>query len=305
MRPVRAGNYVGLGRRVPAIDWAELSRIAPRHAGDLAFRMFCVPRFSEYRSADHVALVGRARYHLRSARCRMLSTGVGDVMTYELLPDGDVRGHVMVVHGWTSEASFMTAIAEPLRRSGFRVVLADCPAHGRSLGEHTNLVACAQAMVQVADHHGPFDALVAHSMGALASLMAGVGDPPLPHAVVFKKYCLIAAPNRFGEVTRRFASRLGISDAARKHFERHIERVAHMAIDDFCGERFLRKIGQPTLVVHARDDHEVPFHNAEQLAAAGRHVTLLAFDGLGHRRVLYAPPVVRAAVSFLRSSDGD
>ncbi|KUO60371.1 MAG: hypothetical protein APF80_07255 [Alphaproteobacteria bacterium BRH_c36] len=288
----------------PRHDYGLLSRKAPALAGDLAFRRFCVPRFSEYRTRDHPLLVARARHHLRDAKVTRLMTRVGEVATYELLPDprtdGGLPGSILVVHGWTSEASFMSALAEPLRRSGFRVVLADCPAHGRSRGERTNLVACAQAMVQVTDEFGPFNGIVAHSMGALAALMAGAGERPLTHPVVFDKYCLIAAPNKFSEVTNRFADRLGVSVRARRQFERQLERISHMPMQAFCGERFLAIVRRPALVIHSKDDHEVPFHNAIELTESSNGVTLLALEGLGHRRVLYAPPVVRAVVGFFR-----
>lgn len=172
----RSGNYIGLGISAPAIDFQGLSLHAPALAGDLAFRRFCVPRFSEYRTPDHTVLVNRARHHLRQAKMSRLSTYAGETVSYELSPDGDaVRGNVLVVHGWTSEASFMMALAEPLRRSGYRVVLVDCPAHGRTREEQTTLIACARAVVEVVDILGPFDAVVAHSMGALAALMAGAG----------------------------------------------------------------------------------------------------------------------------------
>ncbi len=295
-------NYLALDGP-PAIDFPELCRRAPLLAGDLAYRVFCVPRFSEYRSANHQMLVGRARHHLRGAIRHTLDTRVGKVSVYEMMPDGEPRGHIMVIHGWTSEASFMMGLAEPLRRSGFRVVLADCPAHGRSAGEHTTLISCAQAMVDVAVRFGPFDGALAHSMGALATLMAGVGDAPMPHPVLFKRYCLIAAPNRFKEVTSRFSQRLGLSYGAQRQFEKQLERIAYMPIEDFSTDRFLSVVRQPTLVIHAKDDREVPFHNAEEIAAVGGHITLLPFQGLGHRKILYAPPVVRSVVAFFRALD--
>lgn len=297
----RANNYIGIAASESDIDFRVVGRPAPFLAGDLAYRLFSIPRASEYRSHDHDALVRRARYHLRDAKMLRLATHVGGVVAYELIPDdGIVRGNVLVVHGWTSEASFMMGLAEPLRRSGFRVVLVDFPAHGRSREDRTTLVACARAVVEVADALGPFGGVVAHSMGALAALLAGVGHAPLPHAVAFERYCLIAAPNKFSQVTERFARRLGICQAARRQFERHLARIAHMPISDFCGQRFLRIIRRPTLLIHAPDDRDVPFHNAEEMAGAVEEASLLSFEGLGHRRILYAPPVVRAVVSFMR-----
>jgi pimeloyl-ACP methyl ester carboxylesterase len=53
------------------------------------------------------------------------------------------------------------------------------------------------------------------------------------------------------------------------------------------------------LIIHGRDDHEVTFRNAEDIAAARPSARLMAFDGLGHRNVLFAPPVFRAVMHEL------
>lgn len=297
------GNYIPLGAGVREPDYRAISERAPALAGDLAFRRFCIPRFSEYRTADHATLVLRARYHLRGAKMQRITTHVGEVATYELRPDGDeIKGSILVVHGWTSEASFMMALAEPLRRSGFRIVLIDCPAHGRSRGERTTLIDCSRAIVMVADRLGPFDGVVAHSMGALAALMAGAGLAPLAHAVEFERYCLIAAPNKFGEVTERFSARLGISISSHRQFERQLERIAQLPMSSYCSKRFLGLVEKPAIVIHCREDREVPFHNAQEIVEGCPRVKLLAFEGLGHRRILYAPPVVRAVVQYFRQS---
>ena len=51
--------------------------------------------------------------------------------------------------------------------------------------------------------------------------------------------------------------------------------------------------------MHARNDAEVPFRNSEEIAAAYQDATLHPVDDLGHRKILYAPPVVRATAAFL------
>src|SRR5919204_6145133 len=110
----------------------SLAGLPPALAGDIAFRIFCTPQLSQYRSADHDVLTERARFHLRNAAWERVPTPVGEVQAYVFQPDAERRGTVLLVHGWTSEASFMTAFIEPLRRSGLRVIAFDFPAHGLS-----------------------------------------------------------------------------------------------------------------------------------------------------------------------------
>jgi len=281
-------------------DLERLSRRAPAFAGDVAFRRFCTPLLSAQRPANYEELADRARFHLRGARSERIATPQAELQAYIFEPDAaPSKGSVLLVHGWTAEAAFMTAFAEPLRRSGYRVVAFDFPAHGRSDGSYTNLAACARAMLGLADAAGPFCAFVAHSFGGLVALLVAEGGPPLYRAHRFDRLVLLACPNRLSDVTRNFGASLKLAPAAQRAYERHIERVGHRTVAGFSAVNLLRKIGQPALILHSRDDEDVPFAQAEQIAAAVPGVELMAFEGLGHRRLLYAPPVTRAVTRYL------
>jgi len=272
---------------------------APQLWGDYAYRRFCTPNLSRHRSPDHDILVKRARFHLRQALPLRVPTSRGSLQAYVLEPDGPPVGSVLFVHGWTGEAAFMTVFAEQFRRRGFRSVLFDLPAHGKSSGRRTSLIACAHAVREVAEALGPMQFAVAHSLGGLATLLAGGGGTPMPRAYPFQGYVLIALPNRFSEVTEAFSQELGLSPAARQVYQRHLERIAHRKIADLTGAKLLAETGRSVLLLHARDDAEVPFRNAQEIAASSRRARLQPFDDLGHRKILYAPPVVRAALSYV------
>jgi pimeloyl-ACP methyl ester carboxylesterase len=278
-----------------------LDGFPPALAGDIAYRRFCQPRFSTRRTADHAVLVERARFHLRNARWVEVETTEGRVQAYVFEPDPGVaeRGGVLVAHGWTSEASFMAVIAEQLRRAGFRVVAFDQPGHGKSLQERASVIDCSRALLQVAETLGPVRFALAHSMGGLASLLVGEGGAPLPRAYPFERYVLIASPNRFSTITQEFAEELGLGLAATRAYERHLERIAHRPMVSFTAANLLASTGRPALVLHSADDFEVPIHNAEEITAACSLAQLKTVDGFGHRNILFAPPVIRAALSYL------
>jgi pimeloyl-ACP methyl ester carboxylesterase len=278
---------------------AELGRLPDAAAGDAAFRIFCTPELSHHRTRDHHQLTERARFHLRHAAWERVPTPAGEVQTYVFEPDGIARRTVVLVHGWTSEAAFMTAFIEPLRRSGLRVVAFDFPAHGHSPGRRTNLAECARAMLAVCDHYGPVHAAVAHSFGGFVSLLVAEGGPPMPHAHPIERFVLISCPNRLADVTRSFAGQLGLSETARRAYEHHLERVGHRSVASFTAVELLGAVGVPALVIHGREDAEVPFRNAEEIAHACPRARLLPFEGIGHRTILYAPPVFRAVMNEL------
>ena len=184
-----------------------------------------------------------------------MPTPSGELQAYRFEPDKlPTKGTVMLVHGWTSEAAFMTAMAEPIRRAGFRVVLFDLPAHGLSPGRRTNLVDCARATLAVAEAMGPLHAIVAHSFGGMVSLLAAEGRPPMPRALDTGHVVLIACPNRLADVTGEFAARRNMTKAARRAFELRLERVGRRPIDRFATAKLLPASRSGALVVHARDE---------------------------------------------------
>jgi len=276
-----------------------LSRRAPQRAGDVAFRNFCEPHQSERREAGHAFLVRRARRFLHLAREIRVPSHHGALPVYVFEPDRvPSRATVLIAHGWTAEASFMTLFAERLRHMGFRAVLLDAPAHGKSRRTRASLVDYTEAVLTVADAFKPAYA-VAHSMGCLAVLHAGAGGPPFHRSFDFQRYVLVAAPNALSRVTREFADARHMTAAARAAFERHLVRIAHRPLATFGGADLLAATGRPALLLHARDDHEVPIRNAEEITARCPAARLQTFDGLGHRKILSSPQVVRAAVTYL------
>jgi pimeloyl-ACP methyl ester carboxylesterase len=277
--------------------------LPPGLAGDLAYRRFLIPKLSSRRSADHVLLAERARFHLRKATWVRVPTAQGDVQAYVFEPNGAAeRGGVLIAHGWTSEASFMAVFAEQLRRAGFRVVTFDQPGHGKSAQERASLFDCARALLEVAEALGPVKFAVTHSMGGLAALLAGEGKPPLPRSYPFERYVLVSSPNRFATITEEYAREMRLGKAAQRTYEHHLERIAHRSLASFTAANLLAATDRPALVIHARDDAEVVFKNAEEIAAKCPKAELLPLDGLGHRNILFAPPVIRAVLSYLTGS---
>jgi pimeloyl-ACP methyl ester carboxylesterase len=121
----------------------------------------------------------------------------------------------------------------------------------------------------------------------------------MPHAHPIERFVLISCPNRLADVTRNFAGQLGLSETARRAYEHHLERVGHRSVASFTAVELLGAVGVPALVIHGREDAEVPFRNAEEIAHACPRARLLPFEGIGHRTILYAPPVFRAVMNEL------
>lgn len=202
---------------------------------------------------------------------------------------------ILLVHGWEGRGTQLGALVEPLVEAGMSVVAFDAPAHGESPGSQLYLTDLADAIADVAVAVGPLHAIVAHSFGAAATLLARArGGVDAPRNVML-------APNVIIERSiAAFARTVGLDDADRARFERNV--VAHSGIDleSLRLEHLIGDRDTGLLVVHDRDDREVPLVHGERLAALWPNARLVTTEGLGHRRILRDPSVVGQIVATLR-----
>ena len=225
---------------------------------------------------------------------------------------------VLLVHGWEGRGAQLGAFVEPLVRAGMSVVAFDAPGHGDSPGSRLYLADMADCVADVAQAVGPLHAIVAHSFGAAAALMAhhrdrgqlidrGGGAPrllgpresPRGGAVDARRNVMIAPNALIDDAVARFARTVALDDGDRTMLERELSRhngftVAAAGIDQLVGQR-----DAALLVVHDRDDREVPFWHGERLAATWHNATLRATSGLGHRQILRDVAVIAEVTAFV------
>ena len=68
--------------------------------------------------------------------------------------------------------------------------------------------------------------------------------------------------------------------------------------------RLTQRLDVPALVIHDREDREVPMQQGEALAASWRGARLLRTTGLGHKRILEDERVGQAVADFIRGGSG-
>ncbi|MFD3534019.1 alpha/beta fold hydrolase [Streptomyces sp. NPDC058664] len=270
------------------------ARVAPGPAGRWAFHLFVRP-------------LGRARVRpeeralLAAARTGHLRVRGQDVVTYAW---GDGRRPVLLVHGWPSRASRLTAFAEALLARGYSPVTFDAPGHGDSSGRASNIVEYRQIIRELHARHGDFDAVVAHSFGVLAALFA------LRDGVRTARFVGLGGVGSFDLLLAGFRAGLGLDERVvrrmRDHVERRIAPDEPGIWDRFDADRAPGELGAPVLLFHDESDDMVPLAQSRLLARAhGDRARLVVTRDLGHRRILTDPRVVAEAVEFLTAPAGE
>ena len=147
-------------------------------------------------------------------------------------------------------------------------------------------------MVTTRDAVGPLAAVVGHSFGGFASLLAVSRGLPTARIVT------IGTPASVPEVLRDFLRLIRLPERALPSMIAALEARVKAPMSSFEVEAFAPRIHVPVLVVHDTDDREVPYADGERLATVFG-ARLLTTNGLGHRRILYAPDVLAAVVEFI------
>jgi len=264
-----------------------LGRVAPGLTARLALRLF--------RSQRHHATPRREKRWLEQASRFQVGTGT-DRLTAWSWGDGPT---VLLVHGWEGRGSQMGAFAGALVEAGFRVVTFDGPAHGDSAGRQSSLPEMAAAVRVLADKAGPLHGVITHSFGGAATVWA------MRQGLAIDRLVLIAPPADLDEYVDYFCSLLGFSDEVRARMIRLLEQRFAVHWDEVRAATLRSQPGTELLVVHDHDDTDSSIRNGSAVVSAWPSGRLVATHGLGHRRILRDPEVVRLAVGFIARSPGD
>lgn len=206
--------------------------------------------------------------------------------------DGPV---VLLVHGWGDKAASLGRFIEPLVSRGYRVVGVDLPAHGETSQGRTHALEVSRAIRQAADHVGGVHSVIAHSMGAVGTMLA------LQDGLTLRTMVLVSPPVRLEHGIDHFAKMFSLSARAKAGLRQEIEKLFGPSVwEDIALDNLAQRVDLPTLIVHDREDSQVSFDDVSQLAAGWPSARFEVTEGLGHTRILREPAVVKLAVSHLR-----
>ncbi|MDE1166351.1 MAG: alpha/beta fold hydrolase [Pseudomonas sp.] len=256
-----------------------LGRLAPTHVARNMHQAFMTPRTLPPREWELAVLAKAERVTLRFG-LSALRWGQGPA--------------VLLMHGWEGRPTQFAAMIEALVSAGYTVMALDGPGHGRSRGHKAHVVLFAQALLEAAGELPRLQAVIGHSMGGAAALLAS------QWGLRCEVMVSISAPARVLAVLRGFAQRVGLPPKARSAFIAQVERDVGMPAAHLDVGRY--HLDMPGLVVHAADDQVVDASEALLIHDAWFDSRLLTLPQGGHQRLLADPQVIEAVLGLLERS---
>ncbi|CAA6807085.1 MAG: Unknown protein [uncultured Thiotrichaceae bacterium] len=269
-----------------------LDKVSRPLAGRLALRLFMIPP-KHRMPAREVATSESADvrfYTIHDKEIAVRSWGEGPV--------------ILLSHGWGGRSTQLFSFVQPLVDAGYRVVGCNLPAHGESSGKNTNMLEASLILSEVVKKEVKMGeglkAIIGHSFGSGTALLTVHRYQIKPEKLV-----LISCFADIHWVTRTFGDVFEMSDQVVSA----MEQTAYKQLDNAYGKAWhwddlsptlnIQKVSQETLLIHDKEDHEVPYEHATQLHDAALNSELLSTTGYGHRKILMNQKVVDATVGFV------
>ena len=143
---------------------------------------------------------------LAAAKRRQVMSGADVVEVHEW---GTGPRTVVILHGWGSHAARFSPLAQALVSAGWRVLAIDAPGHGHSRGRNSSLPQFITALDAVVRELGPVQALIGHSLGALAAVN-WLGKPGSPGRAGISHAVLISTPSGVRFLMDSFVTMIGL-----------------------------------------------------------------------------------------------
>lgn len=210
---------------------------------------------------------------------------------------GEGARTVLLVHGWGGNVLDFRALVPRLVASGFRVVALDLPAHGQSEGWQTNLLDFREALRTLLQHTGWPYAVVAHSLGGLATAL--LLAEPGPQAV--SKFAFVASPIRGESAFETGFDQLRVAPSVRQQFYQRFHYWLGYEPDYFVFAPRPALRARRVLALYDADDALVRHAEVRAYLAAHPDIESWHTTSVGHYRMFRDEAVQDRLLTFLLS----
>lgn len=234
-------------------------------------------------------------FHMPLARSRMRNSerelfGKADVrrlkvngklaVTYRW---GDGERPVLLVHGWQSRGSRLADFVPGLLERGYSVITFDAPGHGDATGRSTTILEYRDIITGLQDEYGEFEAVVAHSLGALGSFFA------LQGGVAAKRVVTISGVCDYDYLIEEFSSALKLRQPLKAQLHQRVAKNLFPGmpaeLTPFSAVNTVTNLEPPLLIIHDEDDTRISVKQGRRLRRRVRRA-----GAADHHERTRAPP---------------
>lgn len=277
------GFDLTFSQKIQTATLRTVCRLAPKAATSVSYFLFRRPRRKKLGYLSQLPS-GAHRFELPYNHTKLVG--------YEW---GTGTQTVLLIHGWEGQVGTMLGFVEPLLAAGYRVVSLDGPGHGESGQLTTTVLDYAQAIEQVCQHFGGFYGIVAHSFGGAATFFAlEKANCKQPEKLV-----TVAPMTNLMVHVEIFQRLVGITEDVLNGMLNRIEDDMNIHRDSWNMLSAAEKIQGKNLIWHDDTDHIISLNDSRKLAFHLKHSEIRQTSGLGHKRILKDPEVVRQTVAFM------
>ena len=213
-----------------------------------------------------------------------------NIIVYEY---GKSDRKVLLAHGWSGRGTQLFKIADALLDNDFMTISFDAPGHGKSDGKRTIMLEFVEIILELEKIYGIFQAAVGHSLGGIALLNAARLEFKL------KSLIIIGSADKIEDIIADFTSKIGLPVKYNLLLKQYFERKYNKPMDHFSAYLSAKEVQIPVLVIHDKDDNEVPVACAENIMAHLANGEIFLTEKLGHRKVLGDASVVKKLIDFI------
>lgn len=270
-----------------AIRWSypKLEKIVPKVAHTIAWNLF----FSPFKFKRPI----RENKVFETAKISSITVDSKEVKIFEWGKSGNPI--VVMAHGWSGRATQFFRFITPLVAKGYHVVSFDAPAHGLSEGKSTNILEFYQVLSHIGEKIGEIKVGIGHSFGGVSLLYAKKEGLKLDSVV------MIASPTIGEDILTSFRKKLNASPQTSVALRKMVIKKFNLDFEEITACELAKTISLKNhLIIHDKNDLDVPYYNAEVLHKINPTSELLLTKGLGHTRILRDDQVVDSTLKFIK-----
>lgn len=213
------------------------------------------------------------------------------IMTYSY---GNSPKKVLLVHGWSGRGTQLVKIADKMLEMGYSTISFDAPAHGKSPGKQTLMIEFIASILEIDKKYGPFEFAIGHSLGSMSILNA------VKQGLQVKKLVLVGSGDSVNDIVSDFIKKLELKPLIGEKMKTIFEKKYNEEMENYSSYKAAENISIPALVIHDKDDEDVPYTAGENIHKHLKNSKLILTKELGHRKILGDKKVIQEIANFLK-----